>query len=80
VVATLLQAGAAMTHDPDRGYALSVVADLISRWVFPAANESGFHYDSVTVASLAVFVAAVATWLLVAVLAVRRREITYATD
>ena len=80
VLSFLLLAGAEMTHDPDRGFALSAVADIISRWVFPAVNESGFRYDSVTVASLAIFAAAVATWLLVAVVAVRRREVTYATD
>ena len=80
VLSFLLQSGAEMTHDPDRGFALSIIGDLLSRWNFPAVNESGLHYDSVTVASLALFAAAVATWLLVAVLAVRRREITYATD
>jgi hypothetical protein len=75
-----LTAGVDQVHDPDLGHFLSVVLETASRCVLVDPLRSTLLRGSVTLASAALFGAVTVGWLLVAVWAVGRREITYATD
>lgn len=77
----VLNAVASQVHDPDLGHGLATAADTLYRWVFPdPLHDVTLLVSGVDVASAATFVAASAFWLLVAVVALGRREVTYATD
>jgi len=62
------------------GHGLAQGVDTMFRWVYPTLTTSGGLHTAITLESAAGFAATVGGWLLLAVVAVGRREITYATD
>jgi hypothetical protein len=80
VLAGVLGGAADRAHDPVLGHAIALGADALFRAVYPTLTAGGGMHMLITLQSAVTFAATVAGWLLLAIVIVRRREITYATD